>query len=114
MNALPLLLIGGAAVVLLSGKKRSRSTSVASSRIVEEGSFTAGELWRLVRLPSSPDPRGGEAYTIEADLEMMGNWVTLQEDGVALVFSSPEEARDLIRKLAESELLVDEQGVVSA
>ncbi len=110
-SALPLLLIGGAAVFLMSGKKKSRPGP--SSRIVEEGSFPAGELWRIVKLPSAPDMRGGDAYTIESDLEMIGKWVTFQSDGMAMVFSSLEEAREMIRKIADADLLVDEYGAVA-
>ena len=113
MKALPLLLIGGAAVVLLSGKKRRRSSG-PSSQVIEEGVFPAGELWRLVKLPSAPDMRGGDAYMIESDLKMMGEWITFQSDSMAMIFGSMEEAREMIRKIADGDLLVDEYGVVSA
>ena len=104
MNALPLLLLGGAAVLVMAGGKKGRSG------IVEKGVFPAGEPWRIVRTKAG----GVERYIIEADLEMSGKWVTFSKMGMAMAFPSLDVARQAIQKVADGDLLVDERGEVSA
>ncbi len=117
MNTLPILLLGGAALFMMGGKPGRKKGTV-----VEQGQFESGEEWRIryVKVaPGAVTDAFGKArdgvYAIDVKLDER-RWTTVRSNfyNAPMGYPSIEEAKDVIDRLASTDLLIDERGVLSA
>jgi len=109
MNALPILLLGGAALFMMGGKKNGKKAN-----IVERGVFESGEEWRIEFL-SLRTPLGNLDERYLVDVKLNGDWITVatvEYDADRKGWSFPrgylsiEAAKAVVGKLDSGELTV--------
>jgi len=98
-KAFPILLLGGAAVMLMAGGKKRKG-----ERAVAAGDFGEGTLWRIQRNPLT------KQYFVEVNAE--GKWISANRHGVVIGFDTVEEAKHLIERLDEADWTMDPSGHV--
>ena len=117
MNALPILLLGGAALMMMGGSKSGRGKGT----VIEQGQFESGEEWQIRYVKVAPGAVAdafGKArdgvYAIDVKLDER-RWTTVRSNfyNAPMGYPSIDEAKDVIDRLARTEILIDERGVIS-
>jgi hypothetical protein len=100
MNALPLLLLGGAAVLMMSGGKKGPRLP---GEVVDSGKFGSGEDWRIRR----------QQFGYAVDVKPSGHrWTNTY--GASYVWATLEEARAVVDKIDRGALTMDASGRLEA
>ncbi len=100
MKALPLLLLGGTAVLMMTGGKKA---SRFPGEVVDSGKFESGEEWRIRQ------QRFGYAVDVKpAD----HRWINVY--GPGYVWETPEKAREIVDRIDRGDLTMDESGRLEA
>lgn len=104
MNALPILFLGGAALMLIGGGKGGRKKGT----VTEQGQFESGEAWRIRHIESEG------VYAVDINLDGK-RWTTVKSSfyDAPMGYPSIEEAKEIVDKLSRTELLIDERGELS-
>lgn len=92
-KTLPILLLGGVALFALGDKKEK-------SQVLDQGQFSSGVQYRIKE-------KKGVSPNIFIEMNFK-KWVSLKDNGNLILLTSPGEALDLINKIGDGQIVVEE------